>query len=846
MKKAISYLVMVVVLLVCIIPVGAFAATDKQLSELKFTAGTAKTAQVYTLIPEFDPNVTEYTLIVPDSTSSVAIWATLATGSSGTIKASYTKTNSTAGNVTVTSGKTSGTSLSSLVSASKLTGNTVAVTIGGDTAYTINIVRQATLNKLTIMDGENAVDLSPTFNSTKYEYTAAVPSGATLTVTPAVKSSGATFTINGATETEIKPQWSGLNATLEIKVKGDATSKDSVYTVALSQLAEKIEIVTPPTKTEYAAGETFDASGLSVKATYSDSSFKTVGAGELTFEPAGPIYPGTSKIDVIFESRRAQQSISVAKVFDGNGTESDPFLIKTVDDLVALSNLVSKGLSFEGTFFKMINDITLPDTEGADAWVPLGIDKTKPFSGSFDGNGKLITVPEGGLPLIGFPACASLSNLNVYGSKIDGYGVVNGYAVGETDVLAITIDNVTLKSGTKTLKAGFIGGYASGSNTVVIKNSTVEKDVIIGYDKQQQWVGSFGGEFNGTIENCVSYATVYGTDFVGGIVSNKGQSMGDFNILNCKFYGDVIATGNYVGGIAGHGYGGTGWGFTPNSPLAVIKNCFCFGSVTGADYVGGIIGADAGVAQAWDNGIGYIQNNYFLGKITATTGNYVGGITGYYRSLNKYSIFNDNYFVSDCGAQKGIGGVQYVDTNNANHENTSGALYFNTETSTTDCPNVQYCSWKKQHNRTDDPLGVDADKLTKSIETSVSAAIINIDAIGEVTLDSADAIKLARTAYNALNDEQKTLVINYETLIKAETDYETLSKAQEDKKEETNIPDDNEDITSDKLENEEYDKSGDMLSPNTGDNENLCLYFMLLVISLALTFTTVKSVLRKN
>lgn len=826
MKKSILALILVITLLVGITPIGAFAATDKQLSELKFTQGTSKTSQVHTLIPAFDPNTTEYTLVVPDSTSSVAMWATLSTSSSGTIKASYTKTNNTAANVTVTSGKTSGTSLSTLVSASKLAGNTVNVTIGGEIAYTINIVRQATLNKLSIKIGESDVTLSPTFNSTKYEYTAAIPSDATLTVTPAVKSSGSTYTINGATETEIKPQWNGLNASLEIKVKGNATSKDSNYTVALSQLAEEIEIVTPPTKTAYSAGETFDATGLTIKATYSDDSFKLIGAENITIDPAGSIYPNTNEVSIIFEGQIAKQPISVAKVFDGSGTETEPYLIKTADDLLILSNLVSSGLSFEGKYFKMVNDITLPDSEGTDAWVPLGIDKTKPFSGIFDGNSKLITVPEGGLPLIGFPANASLSNLNVYGSKIAGYGVVNGYAVGNTNVPAIAIDNVTLKSGTKTLKAGFIGGYASGSNTITIKNSTIEKGVTIGYDKDQKWIGSFGGEFNGTIENCVSYATVYGTDFVGGIVSNKGQSMGDFDILNCKFYGDVIATGNYVGGIVGHGYGGTGWGFTPNTPVATVKDCICTGSVTGADYVGGIIGADAGVAQAWENGIGYIQNNYFFGKVTATNGNYVGGITGYYRSLNKFTIFNDNYFVADCGAEKGIGGVEFIDTNNTSHETASGITYFNTENDTTGCPTVQYCSWKKGHNRTDDPLGVDADKLAKKIDSSIVTAIEKIDSIGKVTLKSGEAIKLARTAYDALNDNDKAHVLNYTILTKAEKDYEALVKAEEDKINDTTTPDHSENI----------------ISPDTGDHSNISFYVVIMFCSvIALAVVIIKA-----
>ena len=93
------------------------------------------------------------------------------------------------------------------------------------------------------------------------------------------------------------------------------------------------------------------------------------------------------------------------------------------------------------------------------------------------------------------------------------------------------------------MKSGFIGGYASGQNQITITNSTVEKGVVIGYDKAQSNIGSFGGDFNGTIENCVSYADVYGTKYVGGISGNKGQSMGTYALKNCKFYGTVTASG---------------------------------------------------------------------------------------------------------------------------------------------------------------------------------------------------------------------------------------------------------------------------------------------------------------
>ena len=70
-------------------------------------------------------------------------------------------------------------------------------------------------------------------------------------------------------------------------------------------------------------------------------------------------------------------------------------------------------------------------------------------------------------------------------------------------------------------------------------------------------------------------------------------------------------------------------------------------------------------------------------------------------------------------------------------------------------------------------------KLAKSdgIPTAVKVVIARIDAIGEVTLDSKDAIEAARAAYDNLTEEQKTLVTNYETLTKAEETYAALADA---------------------------------------------------------------------
>ena len=70
-----------------------------------------------------------------------------------------------------------------------------------------------------------------------------------------------------------------------------------------------------------------------------------------------------------------------------------------------------------------------------------------------------------------------------------------------------------------------------------------------------------------------------------------------------------------------------------------------------------------------------------------------------------------------------------------------------------------------------------AEKAYTALVDAAAAKAVDdlIDAIGEVTLESGDAIKAARAAYDALTDTQKELVKNYEKLLAAEELYEELT-----------------------------------------------------------------------
>ncbi len=358
--------------------------------------------------------------------------------------------------------------------------------------------------------------------------------------------------------------------------------------------------------------------------------------------------------------------------FEGKGAEDAPYLIKSVEHLKKIDEYVLSGDFLAGAVFKFDNDITLPsDYEpiGKNPKSDRGI-SLQPFSGIIDGGGYTLTVAKGGRPLLEYTRDAIVRNLNIYGEEINGAGLLDKVIVDYgldgvyqqlTDPDVITMENVTLLSGSKTLGSGLAnGGYNSGINDIIVKNCIIQENVTVGYNRDQSDIGSFVGTLNGRIENSVSYASVYGIDSVGGLAGKKGQSMGDCEIVNSAFLGTIEATGGNVGGILGAGYISDS---APNTPLVTVRNCYVVADITGnsaphisvdgfdmGSGIGGIAGSEIGIRGAWNNT--YISDNHFYGTITDTNPDAgtkygrVGGILGEIGSYSpKLQNYENNYYL---------------------------------------------------------------------------------------------------------------------------------------------------------------------------------------------------------
>ena len=631
----------------------------------------------YALTPEFNPNTKDYTTVIPDNVNNIKVWVELLGGGENAVA----ECKYQAGKLkrTVKLDTTKGSALVSFIAMKSIAGNTATIvsydgkTEESKTEYTLTVKRRATLGSLNLSENANPdekIVLSEAFNANTTKYTAYIGKDTKIKVNAVPTSAAATVMIEGATDGVFIPNWNEHACEMKVEVSGN----DAVPTVYIIELKEKpssLEIVSAPQKTEYTVGEIFDVTGLSVKAKYPDDE-EIIQNDELIISPNGALKEENTKITISYNGVSVEQPIKVSKIeFKGSGTENDPYIIETPNDLKNISNLNLSGELFKDTYFKFsdnIESITLPDK-----WIPIGM-SSRGFAGNINGNGKTLIVPKDSLSLIGAPNGCTIENLSIYGEKIPGYGLVENYTVSCTG----TIKNITIKSGSHILKSGLLGGY--GNESVNIYDCTIEKGVVIGDDgtwgnladedvnypfaspieplNGHDMIGSFCGAWNGTITNCVSYATVYGRNYVGGIVGFKGQSMRKFIVNNCAFYGDIIAAGEGVGGIVGSGYLA---GSAPNSPCVTIENCYATGSIKGKNKVGGIFGGELGVKNNWGNGIGRVRGNYFCGTVSATGENAsVGGVIGFMKSMDIYNDVQGNYFVDDCGTTNGIGAVETV------------------------------------------------------------------------------------------------------------------------------------------------------------------------------------------
>lgn len=318
--------------------------------------------------------------------------------------------------------------------------------------------------------------------------------------------------------------------------------------------------------------------------------------------------------------------VQIAPSFlEGGGTEADPYLIKTKDDLIKLADAsTNKNQLFAGTYFKLANDI---DMEYDQSFVGIGCGPTtsSKFSGTIDGAGHTIH---------------RMRN-HFFEWSVKPEDSSNGLGSPKT----------SMSNGHTPNYAGLVGRLALDG---VVKNITMAADCdLVAFASN----GAIVGQNYGLVENCVNHAPVKTYSMTcGGIVSSN-QAGG--KIVRCLNTGTVQTGYNYAGGIAGqnqglieecvnvgrveavilssfqtnnsnHKYAG---GIAGNSTGGTCKNVANYGSVyTMAGVTGGITARLDGtnvVDGAINVGIITSADKVTLGAIGGSTGT-KGKVAGYW------------------------------------------------------------------------------------------------------------------------------------------------------------------------------------------------------------------------
>lgn len=287
----------------------------------------------------------------------------------------------------------------------------------------------------------------------------------------------------------------------------------------------------------------------------------------------------------------------------GSGTEADPYLIETAQNLAWISEMVNNGVTnYSGVWFKLTTDLNMHNI----AWVPIGNSTSNCFCGKFNGDTHFI------------------DSVSVTGSYT--YAGLFGITGTEAHLLNIGVHCNVDVNGTGDKYSGGIIGYINGENTLV--ENCYNTGSISSFSSYSS--SSSGYTYSGGI---VGY--IYGT---GSMIINSyntgNVTSSHYSSLNSGAYP------SYSGGVVGSIYGTT----------TVINKCYNIGNVSSSSRSthssGGIVGYINGT-------ISEVINCYNAGNIISQESSYSssyiysGGIVGSVGSTIMLSDIKNCYNVGN-------------------------------------------------------------------------------------------------------------------------------------------------------------------------------------------------------
>ena len=363
----------------------------------------------------------------------------------------------------------------------------------------------------------------------------------------------------------------------------------------------------------------------------------------------------------------------------GSGTENDPYLILNPIHLNQLRNYLNTG----GVYFKMMADINLTeyldDENPSQGWQPVGNSSSAAFKGILDGNGKKISglwIKRSGsdyIGLFGYTTGATIKNLTVVATTIEGknnVGGISGYSESSTisgvsfegtisgasqvgGIVGNSGDALTLSDCIATVAVNASGDNIGGlvgkndaGNKFSITNCQVNNGIISGKDNVGGACGGNVGSHSSSnmFSYCYIHANVTGNNRVGGICGSSENYRKTVNMDNCGFIGNITGA-MYIGGLVGYNIKTRNYPYNKDS----IRNSFAIGAIyASGDYSGGLIGYDHGYNS---NDYIIISDCYFSGLVTGQK--YTAGLVGY----KSYGTMEKCYSMASVAGAKYVGGL---------------------------------------------------------------------------------------------------------------------------------------------------------------------------------------------
>lgn len=344
----------------------------------------------------------------------------------------------------------------------------------------------------------------------------------------------------------------------------------------------------------------------------------------------------------------------------GSGTEDDPYLISTPEQLAYLAYMTNNALdpdceyldigdyifplSYSGKYFKQTQDIDL----SAHFWSSIG---TVSIEGLMTGDSPYIGFGgnyDGG----GFEITGMFTSSNDIAGGL--FGVVMGVNMEQGATKEITIKNVTIKD-SYVQTSVFFGMGAAGAIVAMIEciGTNVVIDNCHNYSPVLTHNGSgvIGGitaeeKSSVSVSNCTNYGGVLTTNFSTGVVNVNTYSSDDkypIIVENCHNYGNLF--GETVSGV---------FIFSSGGCSCQVINCTNSGDIYGLSISSG---SDlSGIILFQNGGRGKITNCINYGNISGS-GDNVGGITSTGREEEIENCINYGDIKVYVGSSSSVAGI---------------------------------------------------------------------------------------------------------------------------------------------------------------------------------------------